>query len=75
MTIPDKGIGEIIYISPGGMRKSVPARSIDGRRLEREQEVVVVNYTSGVAEVDTWEHFVNQEQSNSVEGGNIKGTF
>ena len=61
MTIPDKGMGEIIYVSPGGMRKSVPARSIDGRRLEREQEVVVVNYNGGVAEVDTWDHFISQE--------------
>jgi len=65
MTIPDMGIGEVIYVSPGGMRKSVPARSIDGRRLEREQEVVVVNYKSGVAEVDTWEHFITQEGSSS----------
>lgn len=65
MTIPDMGIGEIIYTSPGGMRKSVPARSIDGRRLEREQEVVVVNYKSGIAEVDTWEHFITQEDSSS----------
>lgn len=65
MTIPDKGVGEIIYTSPGGMRKSIPARSIDGRRLEREQEVVVVNYKSGIAEVDTWEHFITQEDSSS----------
>lgn len=63
MTIPRQGIGEIIYVSPGGMRKSVPARSIDGRRLEREQEVVVVNYASGIAEVDTWDHFINQDAS------------
>jgi hypothetical protein len=63
MTIPDMGMGEIMYVSPGGMRKSVPARSIDGRRLEREQEVVVVNYNSGVAEVDTWEHFITQSES------------
>ncbi|HEY4383797.1 MAG TPA: hypothetical protein VGN34_04865, partial [Ktedonobacteraceae bacterium] len=46
----------------GGMRKSIPARSVDGRRLERDQEVVVVNYQHGVAEVDTWDHFVNQEE-------------
>jgi hypothetical protein len=65
MTIPQKGIGEIIYVSPGGMRKSVPARSVDGRRLEREQEIVVVNYASGIAEVDTWEHFINQDASSS----------
>jgi hypothetical protein len=59
--IQEKGIGEIIYISPAGMRKSIPARSIDGRRLERDQEVVVVNYQHGIAEVDTWEHFVEED--------------
>ena len=56
----------MLYISPGGMRKSVPARSVDGRRLERDQEVVVVNYQHGIAEVDTWDHFVNQESDVSA---------
>ncbi|GCE20282.1 hypothetical protein [Dictyobacter kobayashii] len=63
ITIQENGLGEILYVSPGGMRKSIPARSIDGRRLERDQEVVVVNYQRGIAEVDTWDHFVNQEDS------------
>jgi hypothetical protein len=63
ITIQENNIGEILYVSPGGMRKSIPARSVDGRRLERDQEVVVVNYHRGVAEVDTWEHFVNHEDS------------
>jgi hypothetical protein len=61
LTIPERGLGEIIYVSPGGMRKSIPARSVDGRRLERDQEIVVVSYEHGVAEVDTWDHFVNDE--------------
>lgn len=61
LTIPDKGIGEIIYVSPGGMRKSVAARSVDGHRLERDQEIVVVNYQNGIAEVDTWERFLSEE--------------
>src|SRR5436305_5063588 len=61
ITIQENSIGEIIYVSPGGMRKSIPARSIDGSRLERDQEVVVVNYQHGVAEVDTWEHFIHEE--------------
>jgi hypothetical protein len=61
ITIQENSIGEIIYVSPGGMRKSIPARSIDGRRLERDQEVVVVNYQHGIAEVDTWEHFIHEE--------------
>jgi hypothetical protein len=68
MTIPQEGIGEIIYVSPGGMRKSIPARSIDGRRLEREQEVVVINDSGGIAEVDTWEHFISQEESSASTG-------
>src|SRR5229473_7176655 len=61
ITIQENSLGEIIYVSPGGMRKSVPARSIDGRRLERDQEVVVVNYQHGIAEVDTWEHFIHED--------------
>ncbi len=65
ITIQESGIGEIIYVSPGGMRKSVPARSIDGRRLERDQEVVVVNYQHGIAEVDTWDHFISEEGTHS----------
>jgi len=63
MTIQENGLGEVIYVSPGGMRKSVPARSIDGRRLERDQEVVIVSYQKGIAEVDTWEHFISEEAS------------
>jgi len=68
MAIPQNSIGEISYISPGGMRKSIPARSLNGQRLERDQEVVVVNYQNGIAEVDTWEHFVNQEGTGIAEG-------
>ena len=68
MTIPQNSIGEISYISPGGMRKSLPARTLDGQRLERDQEVVVANYQNGIAEVDTWEHFINQEATGIAEG-------
>jgi len=61
ITIPEKGLGEIIYISPGGLRKSIPARGLNNQRVERDQEVVVINYENGVAEVDTWEHFMHEE--------------
>ncbi len=63
ITIPQNGLGEILYVSPGGMHKSIPARSVTGQRMERDQEVIVVNYHDGVAEVDTWEHFVNQDET------------
>ncbi len=65
--IQENSFGEIIYISPGGMRKSIPARSVDGHRLERDQEVVVVNYQSGVAEVDTWERFINENEEVEIQ--------
>ena len=73
MTIPENSLGEVIYVSPGGMRKSIPARTLDGRRLERDQEVVVVNYQRGIAEVDTWDHFVNQEESEATIGPQAEG--
>ncbi len=73
MTIPENSLGEVIYVSPGGMRKSIPARTLDGRRLERDQEVVVVNYQRGIAEVDTWDHFVNQEESEATIGPEADG--
>ncbi|GAC1427326.1 MAG: hypothetical protein PVS3B3_21640 [Ktedonobacteraceae bacterium] len=71
ITIQEHSIGEVLYVSPGGMRKSVPARSVDGRRLERDQEVVVVNYQQGVAEVDTWDHFVEHGDSEGVSPGAV----
>ncbi|MEO7021665.1 MAG: hypothetical protein ABI234_16045 [Ktedonobacteraceae bacterium] len=61
ITIPEKGLGEILYTSPGGVHKSIPARGLDNQRIARDQEVVVVNYEHGVAEVDTWEHFIQEE--------------
>ncbi len=66
MTIQPNALGEILYVSPGGMRKSIPARSISGDRLERDQEVVVVNYQQGIAEVDTWDHFINEEDADET---------
>lgn len=70
LPIQENGIGEMIYISPGGMRKSIPVRSVDGSRLERDQEVVVVNCDgNGIAEVDTWEHFISQAEDEGHEPG------
>lgn len=62
LTIQGNDPGEILYQSPGGLRKSIPARSTDGQKIERGQEVVVVNFENGVAEVDTWEHFIEQAE-------------
>ncbi|SRR5579884_2012746 len=78
LTIQGNDPGEILYQSPGGLRKSIPARSVDGQKIERGQEVVVVNFQNGVAEVDTWEHFIEQAEeasptsSSSVSGSSVE---
>jgi membrane protein implicated in regulation of membrane protease activity len=51
ISVPEGGVGEIIYTSPGGSRRSRTARSVDGRRFERGQEVVVVKIRRGIAVV------------------------
>ncbi len=65
LTIPEKGLGEIIYTTPSGLHKSIPARGLNNQRVERDQEVVVVNYQHGVAEVDTWDNFMHSEPLSS----------
>jgi membrane protein implicated in regulation of membrane protease activity len=67
MTILENGIGEVSYISPGGSRKSIPARSVDGQRMERGQEVIVLNYERGIAQVDTWERLMEQHNLGTSE--------
>ncbi len=66
-TIPQNGLGEILYVSPGGMRKSIPARSSAGKRIERGQEVIVVAYQGGVSEVDNWESYVGGEDVQAIQ--------
>jgi hypothetical protein len=61
ITIPEQGLGEVIYTSPGGLRKSIPARGHNHQRLERDLEVVVIDFQQGIAEVDTWENVMQQE--------------
>jgi hypothetical protein len=65
ITIPEKGLGEIIYTTPSGLHKSIAARGLNNQRVERDQEVVVVNYQNGVAEVDTWDNFMHSEPLSS----------
>ncbi|RAQ95377.1 hypothetical protein [Thermogemmatispora tikiterensis] len=61
LPIRQNSIGEVIYVSPGGLRKSVPARSVDGQPIERGQEVIILHYEHGIAEVETWERFFEGE--------------
>ena len=50
---PD-GVGEVIYVRDGA-RRSLCARSEDGREIRRDEEVIVTRYEKGIAYVRTWE--------------------
>jgi membrane protein implicated in regulation of membrane protease activity len=58
---PD-GVGEIIYVRDGA-RRPAPARSDDGKGIERDEEVIVTRYEKGVAYVRTWEAMTQRESS------------
>jgi hypothetical protein len=58
VTIPIRGdrVGEIVYTLQGA-RHSDGARSVDGKSIERDKEVVIVRYERGIAYVEEWERF------------------
>jgi membrane protein implicated in regulation of membrane protease activity len=53
-TIRPDGVGEVIYVRDGA-RRSLCARSEDGREIGRDEEVIVTRYAKGIAYVRTWE--------------------
>jgi hypothetical protein len=52
------GIGEIIF-SQTGSRRASPAKSDDGRAIERGAEVVVLRYERGIAYVRRWDELAH----------------
>ena len=60
MSIRAGGIGEVIYTKGAGGRKSIGARSLDGLEIPRDAEVVIVGYEKGIAQVQTWDHFISE---------------
>jgi membrane protein implicated in regulation of membrane protease activity len=48
------GTGEMVYEQTGALR-SVPARSEDGKPIQKKEEVFVVRYEKGIAYVRRWE--------------------
>lgn len=56
IAIRGQGTGEIIYVQ-GGTRRSVGARSDDGKPLEKGAEVVVTRFERGIAYVRPWDEF------------------
>jgi hypothetical protein len=71
--IRDHGTGEIVYEQLGA-RHSAPARSEDGKPIEKQQEVFVVRYEKGIAYVRRWEDFSDENDALSAVGENQRGT-
>jgi membrane protein implicated in regulation of membrane protease activity len=59
IAIRTNGTGEIIYVQ-GGTRRSVGARTEDGRSLEKGAEVVVARFDRGIAYVRLWDEFTKE---------------
>ncbi len=57
--IPAGGIGEIVF-SKAGARRSEAARSLSGRAIPRDTEVVVIEYAGGIATVQPWVEFIGR---------------
>lgn len=71
VSIPGTGAGEIVY-SKAGTRRSEAARSLTGRPIPRNTEVVVVAYERGVAAVQPYEEFVGAGRA--PRAGSERGT-
>lgn len=54
--IPSGRVGEIVYTLEGA-RHSDGARTVDGKPLERDKEVVIIRYERGIAYVEEWDQF------------------
>jgi hypothetical protein len=55
------GTGEIVY-SLGGTKRSDGARSAKGEALERGTEVIIMKMEKGIAYVERWDEFADQNQ-------------
>ena len=56
--IREEGTGEMIF-EQRGVRKSVAARSEDGKALPKGTEVAIARYENGIAYVKKWDEFTS----------------
>lgn len=57
--IREGGTGELVYVQ-GGSRKTVAARSEDGRAIPKGTEVAVTSFERGVAYVRRWDELADE---------------
>lgn len=60
------GIGEVTYARPGGGRLSVSARSADGSAIAAGEDVVVLGYSDGIADVQPWDRFLSGARNSAA---------
>jgi membrane protein implicated in regulation of membrane protease activity len=66
--IPAGGTGEVVF-SKAGTRRSEAARSLSGRAIPRDSEVVIVDYERGIALVQTWDELVGNGEPSALRPG------
>lgn len=72
VSIPAGGVGEIVF-SKAGARRSEAARSLDGRAIPRDTEVVIIDYTGGIALVETLDQLLSRPEPRELERGGERG--
>jgi membrane protein implicated in regulation of membrane protease activity len=68
--IPQGRVGEIVYTLEGA-RHSDGARSVDGRPLGRDKEVVIIRFERGIAYVEEWDQFRDEIEGLPPSGGQL----
>jgi membrane protein implicated in regulation of membrane protease activity len=62
--IPATGVGEIVFAKGGG-RRSEAARSLTGRPIARDTEVVILEYGKGVAAVQPFQELLEGKEASA----------
>ncbi len=55
LAIRPGGVGEILFTDAGAGRQSVGARSTDGEGIATGEEVLILDYSDGIASVQPWD--------------------
>jgi membrane protein implicated in regulation of membrane protease activity len=67
VSIPATGVGEVVFAKGGG-RRSEAARSLTGRPIARDTEVVILEYGKGVAAVQPFQELLAEKENGDDRG-------
>ena len=66
MSIRANGIGEVLYTTVQGSRQSLGARSVDGKAIPADTDIVILGVSDGIASVQTWDRFMDDARSGNT---------